>query len=156
MNCWRPYFNFCVQILLIIANYLAGNKPSLTHSFEINEWQFRNAYIINSTSFHFFSSRLTSPIDAKSFENLTNMKIRHSYDYTSNNLTAKIHWVEVYFLPQDNDTTVQRLSARELGQMTSSIAKACMSALSPHLMTLIALEMTRIGLRVNLAANFVS
>lgn len=83
------------------------------------------------------------------------MKIRHSYDYTSNNLTAKIHWVEVYFLPQDNDT-VQRLSARELGQMTSSIAKACMSALSPHLMTLIALEMTRIGLRVNLAADFVS
>ena len=64
--------------------------------------------------------------------------------------------MEVYFLPQDNDTTVQRLSARELGQMTSSIAKACMSALSPHLMTLIALEMTRIGLRVNLAANFVS
>lgn len=98
--------------------------------------------------------RLLSPIDATSFDNLTNMKIRHSYDYTSNNLTAKIHWVEVYFLPQDNDT-VQRLSARELGQMTSSIAKACMSALSPHLMTLIALEMTRIGLRVNLAADFV-
>ena len=106
--------------------------------------------------YFFFSFRLTSPIDATPFDNLTNMKIRHSYDYTSNNLTAKIHWVEVYFLPQDNDTTVQRLSARELGQMTSSIAKACMSALSPHLMTLIALEMTRIGLRVNLAANFVS
>jgi len=83
------------------------------------------------------------------------MKIRHSYDYTSNNLTAKIHWVEVYFLPQDNDT-VQRLSARELGQMTSSIAKACMSALSAHLMTLLALDMARIGLRVNLAADFVS
>jgi len=98
--------------------------------------------------------RLLSPIDGTSFDNLTNMKIRHSYDYTSNSLTAKIHWVEVYFLPQDNDT-VQRLSARELGQMTSSIAKACMSALSPHLMTLIALEMLRIGLRVNLASDFV-
>ena len=83
------------------------------------------------------------------------MKIRHSYDYTSNNLIAKIHWIEVYFLPQDNDT-VQRLSARELGQMTSSVAKACMSALSSHLMTLLALDMTRIGLRVNLAADFVS
>ena len=83
------------------------------------------------------------------------MKIRHSYDYTSNSLTAKIHWVEVYFLPQDNDT-VQRLSARELGQMTSSIAKACMSALSPHLMVLIRLNMLRIGLRVNLASDFVS
>ena len=83
------------------------------------------------------------------------MKIRHSYDYTSNSLTAKIHWVEVYFLPQDNDT-VQRLSARELGQMTSSIAKACMSALSPHLMVLIGLNMLRIGLRVNLVSDFVS
>ena len=40
--------------------------------------------------------------------------------------------------------------------MTSSIAKSCMSALSPHLMALIALDMTRIGLRVNLAADFVS
>lgn len=98
--------------------------------------------------------RLLSPIDGTSFDNLTNMKIRHSYDYTSNSLTAKIHWVEVYFLPQDNDT-VQRLSARELGQMTSSIAKACMSALSAHLMALLGLEMTRIGLRVNLAADFV-
>ena len=99
--------------------------------------------------------RLESPIDGTSFNNLTNMKIRHSYDYTSNSLTAKIHWVEVYFLPQDNDT-VQRLSARELGQMTSSIAKACMSALSPHLMVLIGLNMLRIGLRVNLASDFVS
>uniref|UniRef100_A0A7M5XFZ6 Smad anchor for receptor activation-like C-terminal domain-containing protein n=3 Tax=Clytia hemisphaerica TaxID=252671 RepID=A0A7M5XFZ6_9CNID len=98
--------------------------------------------------------RLLSPIDGTSFDNLTNMKIRHSYDYTSNNLTAKIHWIEVYFLPQDSDT-VQRLSARELGQMTSSVAKACMSALSAHLMTLLALDMTRIGLRVNLAADFV-
>lgn len=98
---------------------------------------------------------MLSPIDGTPFDNLTNMKIRHSYDYTSNNLIAKIHWIEVYFLPQDNDT-VQRLSARELGQMTSSVAKACMSALSSHLMTLLALDMTRIGLRVNLAADFVS
>ena len=86
---------------------------------------------------------MLSPIDGTPFDNLTNMKIRHSYDYTSNNLIAKIHWIEVYFLPQDNDT-VQRLSARELGQMTSSVAKACMSALSSHLMTLLALDMTSI------------
>jgi len=31
-----------------------------------------------------------------------------------------------------------------------------MSALSAHLMTLLALDMARIGLRVNLAADFVS
>ena len=46
----------------------------------------------------FSSDRLLSPIDGTSFDNLTNMKIRHSYDYTSNNLTAKIHWIEVHFI----------------------------------------------------------
>ena len=93
--------------------------------------------------------RPVSPIDGTPFENLTNMKIRHSYDFTTNTSPAKIHWMEVYFLPGDADT-VNRLSARELSQMTSSVAKACMGALSPHLCTLVELGNTNIGLRINL------
>ena len=83
------------------------------------------------------------------------MRIRHSYDFTVSTSPAKIHWQEVYFLPNDGDT-VGRLSAKELSQMTSSVAKACMNALSPHLSTLVALEMTKIGLRMILDSDTVS
>jgi len=98
--------------------------------------------------------RITSPIDGSSFDGLTNMRIRHSYDFTVSTSPAKIHWQEVYFLPSDADT-VGRLSAQELSQMTSSVAKACMNALSPHLSSLVALEMTKIGLRMILDADVV-
>ena len=98
--------------------------------------------------------RISSPIDGSSFDGLTNMRIRHSYDFTVSTSPAKIHWQEVYFLPNDADT-VGRLSAKELSQMTSSVAKACMNALSPHLSTLVALEMTKIGLRMILDAELV-
>ncbi|XP_065069859.1 zinc finger FYVE domain-containing protein 16-like isoform X1 [Rhopilema esculentum] len=101
-----------------------------------------------------YSSRTTSPIDGSPFDGLTNMRIRHSYDFTVSTSPAKIHWQEVYFLPNDGDT-VGRLSAKELSQMTSSVAKACMNALSPHLSTLVALEMTKIGLRMILDSDTV-
>ncbi|XP_065657083.1 zinc finger FYVE domain-containing protein 9 isoform X3 [Hydra vulgaris] len=149
-------------MIQVTADVMKELKTALK---DIKEYQVRIGDQTDQANSSFFSvewcgsenldrPRLSSPIDGTSFENLTNMKIRHSYDYTSSNLTAKIHWVEVYFLPQDSDT-VQRLSARELGQMTSSIAKACMSALSPHLMLLVGVGMTRIGLRINLAADYV-
>ena len=98
--------------------------------------------------------RISSPIDGSSFDGLTNMRIRHSYDFTVSTSPAKIHWQEVYFLPNDADT-VGHLSAKDLSQMTSSVAKACMNALSPHLSTLVALEMTKIGLRMILDADMV-
>ena len=51
---------------------------------------------------------------------------------------------------------VQHLAARELGQTTVIIAKACTSALFLHLIELIELNIPRIGLRMNLASDFVS
>eukprot|EP00794_Sanderia_malayensis_P007788 gene7788-8633_t len=100
------------------------------------------------------NTRTKSPIDGSFFDGLTNMRIRHSYDFTVSTSPAKIHWQEVYFLPNDADT-VGRLSAKELSQMTSSVAKACMNALSPHLSTLVALDMTKIGLRISLDSDSV-
>ena len=51
---------------------------------------------------------------------------------------------------------VQHLAARELGQMTVIMTKACTSALFLHLIELIELNIPRIGLRMNLASDFVS
>nr|XP_009681540.1 PREDICTED: LOW QUALITY PROTEIN: zinc finger FYVE domain-containing protein 9 [Struthio camelus australis] len=97
-----------------------------------------------------FSKGVVSPIDGKSMESITSVKIFHGSEYKANGKV--IRWTEVFFL--ENDEQHNGLSdPADHSRLTENVAKAFCLALCPHLKLLKEDGMTKLGLRVTLDAD---
>nr|XP_033771959.1 zinc finger FYVE domain-containing protein 9 isoform X2 [Geotrypetes seraphini] len=93
---------------------------------------------------------VSSPIDGKSMESITSVKIFHGSEYKANGKV--IRWTEVFFL--ENDDQQNGLSdPADHSRLTENVAKAFCLALCPHLKLLKEDGMTKLGLRVTLDAD---
>ncbi|XP_078526785.1 zinc finger FYVE domain-containing protein 9 [Lissotriton helveticus] len=93
---------------------------------------------------------VVSPIDGKSMESITSVKIFHGSEYKANGKV--IRWTEVFFL--ENDDQQNGLSdPADHSRLTENVAKAFCLALCPHLKLLKEDGMTKLGLRVTLDTN---
>ncbi|XP_036612828.1 zinc finger FYVE domain-containing protein 9 isoform X2 [Trichosurus vulpecula] len=94
-----------------------------------------------------FNKGVVSPIDGKSMESITSVKIFHGSEYKANGKV--IRWTEVFFL--ENEDQHNGLSdPADHSRLTEHVAKAFCLALCPHLKLLKEDGMTRLGLRVAL------
>ncbi|XP_028589317.2 zinc finger FYVE domain-containing protein 9 isoform X1 [Podarcis muralis] len=97
-----------------------------------------------------FNKGVVSPIDGKSMESITSVKIFHGSEYKANGKV--IRWTEVFFL--ENDDQHNGLSdPADHSRLTENVAKAFCLALCPHLKLLKEDGMTKLGLRVTLDAD---
>ncbi|KAM6262056.1 zinc finger FYVE domain-containing protein 9 isoform 2-T5 [Porphyrio hochstetteri] len=97
-----------------------------------------------------FSKGVASPIDGKSMESITSVKIFHGSEYKANGKV--IRWTEVFFL--ENDEQHNNLSdPADHSRLTENVAKAFCLALCPHLKLLKEDGMTKLGLRVTLDSD---
>ncbi|XP_075038190.1 zinc finger FYVE domain-containing protein 9 [Mixophyes fleayi] len=97
-----------------------------------------------------FNKGVTSPIDGKSMESVTSVKISHGSEYKANGKI--IRWTEVFFL--DNEEQQSGLSdPADHSRLTENVAKAFCLALCPHLKLLKEDGMTRLGLRITLDSD---
>uniref|UniRef100_A0A8C4UP81 Zinc finger FYVE domain-containing protein n=1 Tax=Falco tinnunculus TaxID=100819 RepID=A0A8C4UP81_FALTI len=97
-----------------------------------------------------FSKGVVSPIDGKSMESITSVKIFHGSEYKANGKV--IRWTEVFFL--ENDEQHSGLSdPADHSRLTENVAKAFCLALCPHLKLLKEDGMTKLGLRVTLDSD---
>ncbi|XP_054240007.1 zinc finger FYVE domain-containing protein 9 isoform X2 [Indicator indicator] len=97
-----------------------------------------------------FSKGVVSPIDGKSMESITSVKIFHGSEYKANGKV--IRWTEVFFL--ENDEQHSSLSdPADHSRLTENVAKAFCLALCPHLKLLKEDGMTKLGLRVTLDSD---
>ncbi|XP_075615524.1 zinc finger FYVE domain-containing protein 9 isoform X2 [Balearica regulorum gibbericeps] len=97
-----------------------------------------------------FSKGVASPIDGKSMESITSVKIFHGSEYKANGKV--IRWTEVFFL--ENDEQHNSLSdPADHSRLTENVAKAFCLALCPHLKLLKEDGMTKLGLRVTLDSD---
>lgn len=91
-----------------------------------------------------------SPIDGKSMESITSVKIFHGSEYKANGKV--IRWTEVFFLESDDQHSCLSDPA-DHSRLTEHIAKAFCLALCPHLKLLKEDGMTKLGLRVTLDSD---
>ncbi|XP_056388214.1 zinc finger FYVE domain-containing protein 9 [Hyla sarda] len=97
-----------------------------------------------------FNKGVSSPIDGKSLESVTSVKISHGSEYKANGKI--IRWTEVFFL--DTEEQQSGLSdPADHSRLTENVAKAFCLALCPHLKLLKEDGMTRLGLRVTLNSD---
>ncbi|XP_042320244.1 zinc finger FYVE domain-containing protein 9 [Sceloporus undulatus] len=97
-----------------------------------------------------FNKGVVSPIDGKSMESITSVKIFHGSEYKANGKVVR--WTEVFFL--ENDDQHNGLSdPADHSRLTENVAKAFCLALCPHLKLLKEDGMTKLGLRVTLDAD---
>ncbi|KAG9469754.1 hypothetical protein GDO78_019737 [Eleutherodactylus coqui] len=97
-----------------------------------------------------FNKGVSSPIDGKSLESVTSVKISHGSEYKANGKI--IRWTEVFFL--DTEEQQSGLSdPADHSRLTENVAKAFCLALCPHLKLLKEDGMTRLGLRVTLDSD---
>ncbi|KAM3668322.1 zinc finger FYVE domain-containing protein 9 isoform 2-T2 [Ammospiza maritima maritima] len=97
-----------------------------------------------------FNKGVVSPIDGKSMESITSVKIFHGSEYKANGKV--IRWTEVFFL--ENDEQHNGLSdPADHSRLTENVAKAFCLALCPHLKLLKEDGMTKLGLRVTLDSD---
>ncbi|XP_034635549.1 zinc finger FYVE domain-containing protein 9 isoform X2 [Trachemys scripta elegans] len=97
-----------------------------------------------------FNKGVISPIDGKSMESITSVKIFHGSEYKANGKV--IRWTEVFFL--ENDDQHNGLSdPADHSRLTENVAKAFCLALCPHLKLLKEDGMTKLGLRVTLDSD---
>eukprot|EP00079_Xenopus_tropicalis_P015899 XP_004914061.1 PREDICTED: zinc finger FYVE domain-containing protein 9 [Xenopus tropicalis] len=97
-----------------------------------------------------FNKGVFSPIDGKSMESVTSVKIFHGSEYKASGKI--IRWTEVFFL--DNEEQQSGLSdPADHSRLTENVAKAFCLALCPHLKLLKEDGMTRLGLRVSLDSD---
>ncbi|XP_023579979.1 zinc finger FYVE domain-containing protein 9 isoform X2 [Octodon degus] len=93
---------------------------------------------------------IISPIDGKSMESITNVKIFHGSEYKANGKV--IRWTEVFFLENDDQHNCLSDPA-DHSRLTEHVAKAFCLALCPHLKLLKEDGMTKLGLRVTLDSD---
>ncbi|XP_077134162.1 zinc finger FYVE domain-containing protein 9 [Ranitomeya variabilis] len=97
-----------------------------------------------------FNKGISSPIDGKTLESVTSVKISHGSEYKANGKI--IRWTEVFFL--DTEEQQSGLSdPADHSRLTENVAKAFCLALCPHLKLLKEDGMTRLGLRVTLDSD---
>lgn len=93
---------------------------------------------------------VVSPIDGKSMESITSVKIFHGSEYKANGKV--IRWTEAFFLENDDQHSCLSDPA-DHSRLTEHIAKAFCLALCPHLKLLKEDGMTKLGLRVTLDSD---
>ncbi|XP_006005067.1 zinc finger FYVE domain-containing protein 9 [Latimeria chalumnae] len=97
-----------------------------------------------------FNKGVVSPIDGKSMESITSVKIFHGSEFKANGKV--IRWSEVFFLQSDDH--ISGLSdPADHSRLTENVAKAFCLALCPHLKLLKEDGMTKLGLRVTLDSD---
>ncbi|CAL8348216.1 unnamed protein product [Gadus morhua 'NCC'] len=87
-----------------------------------------------------------SPIDGKSMESVSSMKMFQKSEYKENGKI--IRWTEVFFLQRDADPKSGLSDSAEHSRLTERIARAFCLALCPHLKLLKEDGMAKLGLRV--------
>uniref|UniRef100_A0A8C5R9X4 Zinc finger FYVE domain-containing protein n=1 Tax=Leptobrachium leishanense TaxID=445787 RepID=A0A8C5R9X4_9ANUR len=97
-----------------------------------------------------FNKGVSSPIDGKSLESVTSVKIFHGSEYKANGKI--IRWTEVFYLESEEQQS-DLSDPADHSRLTENVAKAFCLALCPHLKLLKEDGMTRLGLRVTLDAD---
>ncbi|XP_041849239.1 zinc finger FYVE domain-containing protein 9 isoform X2 [Melanotaenia boesemani] len=99
---------------------------------------------------HNFNKGVISPIDGKSMESITSVKIFHGSEFKANGKV--IRWTEVFFL-QSEDQTNGLSDPADHSRLTENVARAFCMALCPHLKLLKEDGMAKLGLRVTLDSD---
>nr|XP_020462682.1 zinc finger FYVE domain-containing protein 9-like isoform X2 [Monopterus albus] len=89
---------------------------------------------------------IISPIDGKSMESISSMKMFHKSEYKENGKI--IRWTEVFFLQRGDHHKGRATDCAEHNRLTERIARAFCLALCPHLKLLKEDGMAKLGLRV--------
>ncbi|XP_036412057.1 zinc finger FYVE domain-containing protein 9 isoform X1 [Colossoma macropomum] len=97
-----------------------------------------------------FNKGVISPIDGKSMESITSVKIFHGSEYKANGKV--IRWTEVFFL-QSDDQPNGLSDPADHSRLTENVARAFCMALCPHLKLLKEDGMAKLGLRVTLDSD---
>uniref|UniRef100_A0A8C2DW23 Zinc finger, FYVE domain containing 9a n=1 Tax=Cyprinus carpio TaxID=7962 RepID=A0A8C2DW23_CYPCA len=99
---------------------------------------------------HNFNKGVISPIDGKSMESVTSVKIFHGSEYKANGKV--IRWTEVFFL-RSEDQTNGLSDPADHSRLAENVARAFCVALCPHLKLLKEDGMAKLGLRVTLDSD---
>ncbi|XP_034038815.1 zinc finger FYVE domain-containing protein 9 isoform X2 [Thalassophryne amazonica] len=99
---------------------------------------------------HNFNKGVISPIDGKSMESITSVKIFHGSEFKANGKV--IRWTEVFFL-QSEDQPNGLGDPADHSRLTENVARAFCMALCPHLKLLKEDGMAKLGLRVTLDSD---
>ncbi|XP_051555342.1 zinc finger FYVE domain-containing protein 9-like isoform X1 [Myxocyprinus asiaticus] len=99
---------------------------------------------------HNVNKGVISPIDGKSMESVTSVKIFHGSEYKANGKV--IRWTEVFFL-RSEDQTNGLSDLADHSRLTENMARAFCMALCPHLKLLKEDGMAKLGLRVTLNSD---
>ncbi|CAJ1072537.1 zinc finger FYVE domain-containing protein 9 isoform X2 [Xyrichtys novacula] len=99
---------------------------------------------------HNFNKGVISPIDGKSMESITSVKIFHGSEFKANGKV--IRWTEVFFL-QSEDQQNGLSDPADHSRLTENVARAFCMALCPHLKLLKEDGMAKLGLRVTLDSD---
>lgn len=102
---------------------------------------------------HNFNKGVISPIDGKSMESITSVKIFHGAEFKANGKV--IRWTEVFFL-QSEDQPNGLSDPADHSRLTENVARAFCMALCPHLKLLKEDGMAKLGLRVTLDSDQVA
>ncbi|XP_045570292.1 zinc finger FYVE domain-containing protein 9 [Salmo salar] len=101
---------------------------------------------------NFYNKGVISPVDGKSMEFITSVKIFHGSEFKANGKV--IRWTEVFFLQSDDQDQPNGLSdPADHSRLTENVARAFCVALCPHLKLLKADGMAKLGLRVTLESD---
>ncbi|XP_071232928.1 zinc finger FYVE domain-containing protein 9-like isoform X1 [Salvelinus alpinus] len=101
---------------------------------------------------NFFNKGVISPIDGKSMEFITSVKVFHGSEFKANGKV--IRWTEVFFLQSDDQDQPNGLSdPADHSRLTENVARAFCVALGPHLKLLKEDGMAKLGLRVTLESD---
>ncbi|KAK6311240.1 hypothetical protein J4Q44_G00192950 [Coregonus suidteri] len=99
-----------------------------------------------------FNKGVISPIDGKSMESITSVKVFHGSEFKANGKV--IRWTEVFFLQSDDQTQPNCLSdPADHSRLTENVARAFCVALCPHLKLLKEDGMAKLSLRVTLDSD---
>uniref|UniRef100_H2LF08 Zinc finger FYVE-type containing 9 n=1 Tax=Oryzias latipes TaxID=8090 RepID=H2LF08_ORYLA len=97
-----------------------------------------------------FNKGVISPIDGKSMESISSVKIFHGSEFKANGKV--IRWTEVFFL-QSEDQSIGLSDPADHSRLTENVARAFCMALCPHLKLLKEDGMAKLGLRVTLDSD---
>ncbi|XP_015247020.1 PREDICTED: zinc finger FYVE domain-containing protein 9 isoform X2 [Cyprinodon variegatus] len=99
---------------------------------------------------HNFNKGVISPIDGRSMESITSVKIFHGSEFKANGKV--IRWTEVFFL-QSEDQPNGLSDPADHSRLAENVARAFCMALCPHLKLLKEDGMAKLGLRVTLDSD---
>ncbi|XP_036842600.1 zinc finger FYVE domain-containing protein 9 isoform X2 [Oncorhynchus mykiss] len=99
-----------------------------------------------------FNKGVISPIDGKSMESITSVKIFQGSEFKANGKV--IRWTEVFYLQSDDQAQPNGLSdPADHSRLTENVARAFCVALCPHLKLLKEDGMAKLSLRVTLDSD---